>query len=50
VLDTFIFLFPKPQYSRFTQDRMGWSQSKVNKVLLPVLKRMHSPKVMEWLC
>jgi len=45
-----MFLFPEPQYSRFTQDRMGRSQSKVDEVLLPVLKRMHSPKVMEGLC
>jgi len=49
-LDMFILLFPEPWCSRFTQDRMGRSQSKVDEVLLHVLKRMHSPKVMEGLC
>jgi len=30
----FILLFPEPQCSRFTQDRMGWSQSKVDESCL----------------
>ena len=42
-----VYVFPEPQCSRFAQDRMGWDQSKVDEVLLPVLKRMHSREVME---
>jgi len=30
----FILLFPEPQYSRFAQDRMGRSQSKVDESCL----------------
>ena len=42
-----MYLFPEPQFFRFAPDRMGWGQSKVDEVLLPVLKRMHSREVMD---